>query len=76
MKNKSRSQFLIAIHTIQKGGIVLVPEMSAFMVKGSKSDKYSVTLFQVEICNCPSTTRCFHKVAVMLPIGMPVPENK
>jgi hypothetical protein len=71
-----RSQHSLAIKTINDNGIVLVPEMAAFMVKGSNQTKYSVTLFPKETCNCPSTTRCYHIIAAMIAIGMPVSQDK
>ena len=54
LQTQSRTQLSLAMNTLNNNGIVLVPEM-AFMVEGSKIDKYSVTLFPNEKCNCPST---------------------
>ena len=76
LQTQSRTQLSLAMNTLNNNGIVLVPEMGAFMVKGSKNDKYSVTLFPNEKCNCPSTTRCYHIIAAMLAIGMPIPNEK
>ena len=69
---KLASQHSLAAQAINDNGITLVPSMKAFMVKGSKNNKYSVTLFPQETCNCPSTTRCCHIIAAMMSIGMPI----
>jgi len=50
--------------------------MGAFMVKGINDVKYSVTLFPKEKCECPSTARCYHIIAAMMAIGMPMPDDK
>ena len=73
---KLASQHSLAVQAISDNGITLVPSMKAFMVKGSKETKYSVTLFPKETCNCPATTRCFHIIAVMMAIGMPISNEK
>ena len=46
------------------------------MVKGSKQTKYFVTLFPKETCSCSATTRCFHIMAAMMAIGMPLQNDK
>ena len=54
-----------------------MPEMGSFVFQGSKNgEKYCVTLFPNKKCNCPSTTRCYHIIAAMLSICMPIPEGK
>ena len=73
---KLASQHSLAVQAISDSGITLVPSMKAFMVKGSKEPKYSVTLFSKKTCNCPATTRCFHIIAVMMAIGMLISNEK
>lgn len=48
VKTECKTQLSQTIKTIDDNGIVLVPNMQAFMVKGSKQTKYSVTLFPKE----------------------------
>ena len=71
----SSSQTCLAYQTLSNKGIALVPEMSAFMVKGSKDKNYTVKLFPKPSCNCPSVRRCYHIVAVMIAIGMPIEDD-
>ncbi|XP_060607618.1 uncharacterized protein LOC132759787 [Ruditapes philippinarum] len=75
-KKGVNSQKSLAVKTIAEQGIVLVPEMGAFMVRGNKDNKYSVTLFPKESCSCPATSRCYHILAAMIAIGMPIPDDK
>jgi hypothetical protein len=70
------SQKSLATKIIMDNDIVLVPQMGAFMVKGTKDKNHSVTLFPKETCTCPSTSRCYHIMAAMMAIGMPLPEDK
>ena len=46
--------------------------MSAFMVSGTKGDKYVVSLFPNEPCQCPATGTCYHILAAELLIGKPI----
>ena len=73
---KLATQHSLAVQALNDNGITLVPSMKAFMIKGSKGNKYSVTLFPNESCNCPATTRCCHIIAAMMSIGMPIPNDK
>ncbi|XP_053392535.1 uncharacterized protein LOC123532398 isoform X1 [Mercenaria mercenaria] len=70
------SQKSLAVKTIADNGIVLVPAMGAFMVNGSNDKKYSVTIFPKETCSCPATSRCYHIIAAMMSVGMPIPDEK
>ena len=56
---------------ISEGRICHVSGMGAFMVDGSRGEKYSVTLFPKEKCQCPSTGKCYHILVAKLSIGMP-----
>ena len=44
--------------------------MQTFVVEGSRGDKYAVTLFPKEKCQCPSTGECYHILAAKLSIGI------
>ena len=70
------SQKSLAQETLRDHGITLVPEMKCFVVKGSHNNKYAVTLFPKETCNCPSTSRCRHILSAMMAIGMEPGEDK
>ena len=74
--SKPLSQHSLAVRAINDNGIVLVPKMQAFLVKGSKGNKYSVTLFPKETCNCAATSRCCHIITAMMLIGMPISTDK
>lgn len=50
--------------------------MKCFVVKGSRDNKYAVTLFPKETCNCPSTSRCRHILSAMMAIGLEPGEDK
>ena len=70
------SQKSLAQETLRDNGISLVPAMKCFVVKGSRDNKYAVTLFPKETCNCPSTSRCRHILSAMMAIGMEPGEDK
>ena len=50
--------------------------MKCFVVKGSRGQKYAVTLFPKETCPCPSTRRCRHILSAMMAIGLEPVEDK
>ena len=54
---------------VQEKLVMHVPEMGSFMVQGSR-DKYAVTLFPKEKCQCPSTGTCYHILAAKMSIGL------
>ena len=70
------SQKSLALETLNDHGITLVPEMKCFVVKGSRGQKYAVTLYPKETCQCPSTTRCRHILAATMAIGLEPGEDK
>ena len=77
LSKQKLSQKSLAQETLRDHGITLVPEMKCFVVKGSHDNKYAVTLFPKETCNCPSTSRCRHILSAMMAIGMePGPDKK
>ncbi|WAR21723.1 hypothetical protein MAR_015697 [Mya arenaria] len=71
-----KSQCSLAVKTIHEEGISLVPDMAVFVVRGSNQRKYNASLFPKEYCSCPSTSRCYHILAVMMAIGMSIPKDK
>ncbi|WAR27999.1 hypothetical protein MAR_013703, partial [Mya arenaria] len=71
-----RSQCALAERVIEDNGIVFVPQMGAFMVNGSKNEKYSVSILPKEKCSCPATSRCYHIIAALKSIGMEIPDEK
>ena len=50
--------------------------MKCFVVKGIRGQKYAVTLFPKETCQCPSTSRCRHILSAMMAIGFEPGEDK
>ncbi|XP_076036819.1 uncharacterized protein LOC143022480 [Oratosquilla oratoria] len=64
------SQRSLALDVLKRNGVVHVPSLSAFMVHGSKGDKYAVSLFLKEKCQCPSTSTCYHIIAAKMSVGL------
>ena len=58
-----------AIDVIKNKRIWQVPECGSWIVKGSKDDKYAVTLFPVEKCSCSALGNCYHIQAAKMSIG-------
>ena len=49
------------------------PKMGTFTILGSSADKsHVVKLFPSEYCSCPSTSLCYHLIAVKLSLGIPL----
>ena len=69
---RNLSQAALAKSVIQENRICHVSKMGAFLVEGSKGDKYAVSLFPKETCQCPSTGECYHILAAKMSVGMPV----
>ena len=72
------SQFPLVKAIIQNKGVIHVPEMQCFLVKGTKDARYAVQLFSKQTCRCPSTSQCYHIVAAKMSIGMSqgIPDEK
>lgn len=64
-------QFSLAKYVLDNKGVTHVPECNAYIVKGHNDKKYCVTLHP-ETCQCPSSTRCYHILAVRMNVGLPV----
>ena len=63
----STTQRFLAIAAVRNKRVYHVPEADSFVVKGSKGDNYSVTLYP-EKCQCPSIGTCYHIMAVKMSI--------
>ena len=50
--------------------------MGAFMVDGSRGDKFAVSIFPNEKCQCPSTSTCYHILAARISVGLPNKDDK
>ena len=74
--DRCTSQRSLAIVTLKEKRIVHVPETGAFIVTGSKGDKYAVQIFPVSKCNCPSLGDCYHILAAKMSIGMEEAKDK
>ena len=61
----------LARYVIDNGGVTHVPQCEAFVVNGNNDRKYCVTL-NPEKCQCPSSSTCYHIIAVKMFVGLPV----
>ena len=57
---------------IKNGSISHDPKMGTFTLLGSTGKPHVVRVFPSEYCSCPSTTLCYHIIAVKLSLGIPV----
>lgn len=62
----------MAIETEKAGKVIHVPQMTSFMVEGLTGQKYAVSLFPKESCQCPSSTTCYHILAAKLSVNLPI----
>jgi len=67
-----KSQTAMAIETEKAGKVIHVPQMKSFMVEGLTGQKYAVSLFPKESCQCPSSTTCYHILAAKLSVNLPI----
>ena len=44
--------------------------LGVFTVLGTTGNPHAIKLFPTESCTCPSTTRCYHIIAVRMSIGL------
>ena len=70
------SQRALADAVVREGRIRHVLEMGALMVDGSRGDKYAVSLFPNEKCQCPSTGTCYHIRAARISVGLTNKDDK
>ena len=66
----NQSQIALAWDAVENKRVELVSHMSSFLVQGSNQKTYSVQPYPKEVCNCPSTTTCWHIIATKLSIGI------
>jgi hypothetical protein len=69
------SVLALARYIVENNFISLVPSQGVFVVQG-RSNKYCVTIFPKETCQCPSTTTCHHILAAKMSIGLQPIEKK
>ena len=72
---KPLTQYALAAAVIEENHIIHIPKMSAFLVSGTKDDKYAITLFPKENCQCPATGHWYHILVAKMSIGKPIEEK-
>lgn len=70
------TQAALAQAVIDEKRIFHCAVMQTFIVQGSKSDKYAVTLHPKEKCQCGSTGTCYHILAAKKSIGLDIEQKK
>ena len=70
------SQLSLAKAILQDKGVVHIPELECFIVKGSQDSRYAVKLFPKATCQCPSTSECYHILAAKLSIGLSMEQSQ
>ena len=76
INSKYMTQYALAATVIEENRIIHVLKMSTFLVSGTNDDKYAVTLFPKEKCQCPASGNCYHILAAKMSIGKPIEEQK
>ena len=66
----------LATPVLKNNKLVHVPSMAAFLVEGTKGDKYVITLFPKPKCSCPATSNCFHILACQMSVGIEIKKDK
>ena len=61
---------------IKNGCVSHDPKLGTFTVLGSNGKPHVVHIFPSEDCSCPSTTSCYHMIAVKLSLGIPVAKEQ
>ena len=64
----------MAKYVVDNDGVTQVPECDAFVVKGNNNKKYCVTL-DPDTCQCPSSTTCYHIMAVKMFVGQDISDD-
>ena len=64
------SMYARAMLIVENDNIVFNTKMGAFIVKGSKEVKRTVTLFPKQTCSCLSTGECYHILAAKMILGI------
>lgn len=52
------------------------PNLGTFTVVGTGGKPHVVQVFPSETCSCPSTSQCYHLIAVKMSLGMPYSKQK
>ena len=68
LKERDTSQRSLAKYVLDNSRVTHVPECNVYIVKGHNKKKYCITLYP-ETCQCPSSSRCYHIIAVRMYIG-------
>ena len=63
-QEKNLTQKMLADQLVHENKIQWVPSMNVYLVEGIKQSKRVVTLVPKETCSCPSTSQCYHILAV------------
>lgn len=69
------TRILIAIFyrlLIKNGHVSHDPKLATFTTLGSSGKPHVVRLFPTEDCSCPSTSTCYHIIAVKISLGIAV----
>ena len=61
---------------IGAGKICHNEKLGVFTVEGTGGNAHCVRIFPKESCTCPSTSRCYHIMAVRMSIGLDKPDDK
>lgn len=61
---------------IEGGKISHNEKLGVFTVEGTEGNAHCVHIFPKESCTCPSTSRCYHIMAVRISIGLDRPDCK
>ena len=51
-------------------------ELGVFTVLGTNGNPHAVRLFPSESCTCPSTSQCYHILAIRMSVGLIDPNGK
>ena len=73
-KDRDMSQKSLAQYVLDNNEVTHVPECDAYIVNGHQDKKYCVTL-RPETCQCPSSSRCYHVIAVKMFMGLAVNQD-
>ena len=60
----------------KNGSVSHDPKLGTFTVLGSMRKPHAVRIFLTESCSCPSSTQCYHIIAVKMSLEMPVENHK
>ena len=52
------------------------PKLGTYIVIGSGGKPHVVRIFPSEFCSCPSTSECYHIMAVKMSLGIPHEKRK